>query len=662
MQPAGLSVHWLVNRDIVTLVIGVMLPYAAAPAPAGQTYQLHAVADFEDMLNEIADRTGGGMGFDMAVARFRVVVTDPRQFQQFVDYLSTTGSLATTARMLHAASGQGPFFDEQSQAPPLNVGKLARFLCAINLQRIADVAKSAGVYSLGLDVAPIAPASFFEAQVEYCLHLRLRVFVAGGVASFHVLSVPLNKRRRSDADGSNGVFEIAQNALNAVVPRWQQVVLALVTGSDGFTAHEPSDPRLALRNAVASRFESAAAPGFLRVCCAPRQLDAVMQRFFVSVLGGAADYSTLTALVACVSRQRVLLTMMQTSAPALGDSRWRSIAAVAMWFRRHVVSVREHLAREQAACAPPDSWWVRTVLAARVGQEAMPILDELAGLTTATSHPRDAVLKLRMFLADWFKVSGPLEVDDPAVAAATAGDGNGNAATSKDGKYSVSTSDVLAALEDLGSSVTDTLRTAVNADDSSHFVVRATVKEVAASVVDLVSGLASITLDVDDVGSLGSELPAVLPHELVRMRGRQFAAVVRPQTERLRLAGWTTQQIDWIEQDFQDLSGAYYRESPLKLALDACSNKSSFRDAWGCVQGRFAHLQRFCGMLATAYPVAVSAEDCTDANASAMGCDWLAPPSRIAALPGDLEAGVSDLSVQAALQARQFRRLQAVEM
>ncbi|KAF4032092.1 hypothetical protein GN244_ATG16015 [Phytophthora infestans] len=650
----GHTLHWLINRDIVTVLIGIMLPYAASPVIAGQTYQLHAVADFEDMVN-----AAEGVAVDMLIARYRIVIKDPVQFQQFVDYLSLSGSLNNTSRMLLASSQPtplGPFFDDERQLSPINVAQYSKFLCAINFQRISDIVKSSGVFSIGLQVAPIAPASFFEAQVEYCLHLQLRVFVDGQISSFHVLSIPLNKRRRSDADGSSGVFEIAETALNAIVPRWKDTMLAVICDSDGITAHESDDPRLLLRNAVASRFESVAKPGFLRVCCAARQLDAAMQRFFTRILGSDEVYSKLTTLIAYVSRQRVLLTTIKTSAPSLNDSRWKSVATVAMWFRRYGASIRQHFERSQSSSAPPASWWIRVLVAARIGQQVLPILEDISGFTLETSQQRDAVVKLQTLLIKWFSISGPVELDDPAVAAATAQSRTDNSIISKDGRYSIDTKDVCTGLEDLGTFVSDALQTE---DEAVNLVVN----EIATGVVNLVSGLYSITLDIDGIGAVVADLPAVLPQDLVKLRGRQFSATVRPQMQRLRLAGWSRQDIDWIEQDFQDLCASYCRDSMLQSTLDSSTNKSSFPVSWSYFQGRFTYLQRFCGVVATAYPMADISSDFISANnISIMGCNALAPMTQITSLPGDVEAGVSDLSVQAALQAKQFRRLQAVKL
>ncbi|RLN74225.1 hypothetical protein BBJ28_00000596 [Nothophytophthora sp. Chile5] len=647
--PCGPAVHWLVNRDIVAVLIGIMLPYAAEEMADDDRYQEHAVADFDDTMDASESRSDATNG---ALSRYRIVLSDPALFQQFADYLSTCGSLEQTARMLRASAEPvvvGPFFDDDRHVPSVNVARYARYLCAINFQRLADVTSKAWACSIGLKVVPMAPAAFFDAHVEYCLHVQLRVFVNGEVATFHLLSIPLSRRRPSDAASSTGVFEIAEMALNAVVPRWRGMMLAVVSDSGGAISCGSDEPQLSLRNAVATRFERAAKFGFLRVCSAARQLDSLLQTFVSKLQGGDEFYSNLTTLVAYLMRQRELLADMNTSVPRVEDSRWASMANAAIWFRRHGVSIQEHLAKEQPSCVPPSTWWVRITLMARIAQVAMPVLEEISGLTTRASQPRGVILKLREFMTKWFNVSEPLEHG-------CSRSGSDDAVTSKDGKYSVKTDDVVGALEDLGSFVVEALQPSEN--EANQPVITATVTEVADGVVDLVSGLNSIADEIDGAYDTTSELPAVLPHELVKLRGRQFAVVIRSHMQRLQAADWSKQEVDWIEQDFQDLCDAYFREPSLKLALDACKNQTSFREGWSCLQGRFTHLQRFCGALATAYPTAISSSSTGAARAGDAGA--LAPSQSVNRLPGDLEAGVSDLSVQAALQATQFRHLQAV--
>uniref|UniRef100_M4B2Z1 Uncharacterized protein n=1 Tax=Hyaloperonospora arabidopsidis (strain Emoy2) TaxID=559515 RepID=M4B2Z1_HYAAE len=620
------------------------------------------MADFQDLLNEAESRSDDIMADDMTIARFRIVVKNPTQFQQFIDCLSASESLTSSATIVLQASNQpvigSSLLDDQRPKPSVTAAATyARFICAINFQQIADIAKSSGIYSIGLQIVPIAPALLNSARVEYCLHLQLRVFANGEVTSFHVLSVPLNNCHPLRLDGLGRISDTIEAALDVIVPRWQNLVLAIIIEREGTAAQEA---RTGLCNALIGRFETVLKPGFLKVCCVARQLDSLMQNFFNEILGGDEMYTKLTALVAYVSRQRALLSTMKTEAPSFGDNQWRSIASVIIWFRRYIVSIREHLKIHQATCSPHNMWWIRVVLAARVCQEVVPILHEMSNFSTMTLYPGDAVVKLRAFLVDWFSISGSLESNESPVTTVPTRPDNNSSVISKDGKYLVSNNGVFAALEDLGSIIADMLRAAKNKDESTQSMFKSALDEIAASVVDLVAGLTSIKVGMDGISATLSDLPAVLPQGLVKMRGRQFAKTVVPHMERLRLAGWTGQEIEWIEQEFQDLHGAYFRETSLKLALESCANRSSFDNSWSCLQGRFTHLRHFCEMMATAYPVSGTWHDINNVSVSGIGSLAIASP--ITQLPENLETDVSDLSVQAVLQANQFRRLQAVRL
>uniref|UniRef100_A0AAV1VA68 Uncharacterized protein n=1 Tax=Peronospora matthiolae TaxID=2874970 RepID=A0AAV1VA68_9STRA len=654
--------HWLINRDIVTVLIGVFVPYKSSPVTAREMYPLRAMAGFQDLLDETESRSGDATADDMTIARFRVVVKNPTQFQQFIDCLSASESLTTSATISLQASnkpvnGSSMLDDPRPKSSVTAAVTYARFLCAINFQQIADIAKSSGIYSIGLQIVPIAPALPNSARVGYCLHLQLRVFANGEVTSFHVLSVPLNNCHPLRLDELDRMFDTIEAALDVVVPRWRNLVLAVILEREGPAAQEA---RTGLCNALIGRFETILKPGFLKVCCVARQLDSLMQHFFSEILGSDEVYTELTALVAYISRQRALLSTMKTEAPSSGDNRWRSIASVMIWFRRYSVSIREYLKIHHATCSPHDTWWIRVILAARVSQEVVPMLHELSNFSTTTVYPEDAVVKLRASLVDWFSISGPLECNESPATKTATGPHNDSSVISKDGKYLVSSNGVFAALEDLGSIIADMLRAAKNKDEFAQSMFKSTVDEIAASVVDLVAGLTAIKVAMDGFSATLSDLPAVLPQDLVKMRGQQFTKTVVPHIERLRLAGWTRQEIEWIEQEFQDLHGAYFRETSLKLTLESCANTSSFRDSWSCLQGRFTHLRHFCEMMATAYPLSGTWHDIN--NVFVSGSNSLDTASSITKLPGNLETDVSDLSVQAVLQAKQFRRLQAVRL
>ncbi|KAG7395565.1 hypothetical protein PHYBOEH_003617 [Phytophthora boehmeriae] len=645
-QPAsGSAVHWLVNRDIVTVLLANM-PYAAVGS-SGQNRHEQAISGFQDTM-DLSETSGDGSTADAVSSRYRIVVDDWRQFQQFVEFLNASGSLTHTAKILRAIR---PMIGNDTPAPAVDVARYARYMCAINFQRIAEVCASSWGYAIGLKVAPIAPAAIFDVQTEFCLHVQLCLFVSDDVKRIHVVSVPLSKRRLSDPPESRGVFEVAEAALDAITPRWRDAILAVVSDSGGVISETSENPQTLFRNAVASRFERVAKPGFFRVCSTADQLDSLMQTFFVGLSGGDAFYSKLTESVAYLSRQRALLGVMQTNVPAVGSSDWRSMADMAIWFCRHGTSIREHFANEQAVCAPTNWWWIRLMVAARVAQETILVLADISGLTSRISKPQPPILRLRSYLVDWFTVVNSSESNDHATAAARSR--NEMLVSSKNGKYSVKREDAVGALVDLGSFVAGNLQSSENR--ANRLSTDTMIKDVSASVVNLVAGLTSIS---DSINETCSELPPVLPHELVEMRGRQFTAIIGSQMERLLVAGWSKQEIDWIGQEFQDLRGAYFREPFLKEALHKCTSQTSFRNAWSCLQGRFIHLQRFCGALATAYPTA-GVSSCAGSDVFHQVGNRAA--TTVSGLLGDVEFGVSDLSVQAVLQAAQFRLLHATQ-
>jgi hypothetical protein len=81
------------------------------------------------------------------------------------------------------------------------------------------------------------------------------------------------------------------------------------------------------------------------------------------------------------------------------------------------------------------------------------------------------------------------------------------------------------------------------------------------------------------------DLPPVLPHNLIHLRGREFNNIVVYHKSRL-LSFWDEITIDIIEQQFKKLRLAYSIESALKTALNKCDANTGFEDDWAIVEGR----------------------------------------------------------------------------
>ena len=97
------------------------------------------------------------------------------------------------------------------------------------------------------------------------------------------------------------------------------------------------------------------------------------------------------------------------------------------------------------------------------------------------------------------------------------------------------------------------------------------------------AGIASIVAKHDSRNDAADYMPPVLPHQLVKLQGRDFAGIVQLQFERLKVC-WSENNIKLIEQDFQDLGDVYVKEAALKNALDACNSTTTFLQGWHFVQ------------------------------------------------------------------------------
>ena len=96
--------------------------------------------------------------------------------------------------------------------------------------------------------------------------------------------------------------------------------------------------------------------------------------------------------------------------------------------------------------------------------------------------------------------------------------------------------------------------------------------------MEAISGISQIVAERDAMHESADELPPVLPHELAALEPSDLCAIVRRHRERL-LARWTSTEIDAIEQQHRELVAAYAREQPLRAALTARDEKTTFDEA-----------------------------------------------------------------------------------
>ncbi len=139
--------------------------------------------------------------------------------------------------------------------------------------------------------------------------------------------------------------------------------------------------------------------------------------------------------------------------------------------------------------------------------------------------------------------------------------------------------------------------------------------------------------------------PPVLPHQFVKLRGRDLSITVQTHRERL-LSRWSLTKIDLIEQQFDSLLVAYQSEEAFKNALENCGAATGFKEGWLLTGGRFPELQDFCGGLATVFPGTATVES-----------DF----SVLKYAKNDYRTALTDFSLEGILHAKQFRMLQAID-
>jgi hypothetical protein len=128
------------------------------------------------------------------------------------------------------------------------------------------------------------------------------------------------------------------------------------------------------------------------------------------------------------------------------------------------------------------------------------------------------------------------------------------------------------------------------------------VLQVVDNITDIQIERTSANLSSDD------ELPATLPHELVKLRGRDFTAILTRHLDHLKQV-WTEESIGELEYQHQQLLLMYEHDTSLKVALERCDGTTSFEEGWSIVEGRkLNRLRDFCGGLASIFPNTASVE------------------------------------------------------
>lgn len=105
-------------------------------------------------------------------------------------------------------------------------------------------------------------------------------------------------------------------------------------------------------------------------------------------------------------------------------------------------------------------------------------------------------------------------------------------------------------------------------------------------------GISAVQAERDSTNAPANDLPPVLPHQLIKLRGREFSQIILKHLEHLK-AFWMDDDIDRIEREFRELLNAYKYEQALELALSKCDDSTGFEDGWAIIGNRLLHSEIF---------------------------------------------------------------------
>ena len=165
-------------------------------------------------------------------------------------------------------------------------------------------------------------------------------------------------------------------------------------------------------------------------------------------------------------------------------------------------------------------------------------------------------------------------------------------------------------------------------------------QRVAEVLVWRIDGNFNNTLKWDNLNASSDlETPPCLPHDLVSLNGHDFAELLWSQQRRIVIA-FNEQELDGLQDEFQELVCMYQRNETIKAALDACTSKTSFEGGWGILGTQFQKLNLLCSGFASVFPGTSTVES----DFSVIGLE-----------KNEYWTALTDFSLEGILQCKQYK-------
>ena len=103
-------------------------------------------------------------------------------------------------------------------------------------------------------------------------------------------------------------------------------------------------------------------------------------------------------------------------------------------------------------------------------------------------------------------------------------------------------------------------------------------------IMKIVDGITNIQVKWDSNNHPAEDqVPPVLPHELVKLKGRDFTCIVVKHLSRLKQF-WSDEMISKLELQHRELLLLYHHNAILRSEIDKCDHTTSFQSGWAIVE------------------------------------------------------------------------------
>ena len=269
-----------------------------------------------------------------------------------------------------------------------------------------------------------------------------------------------------------------------------------------------------------------------------------------------------TAFTSHLYKQQNLIAEMQSRCPKI-TTQWTAMGNICKWQLDKRIRLLQYIKDTSPVQAPPLWWWIVVATIHTLSQSLDIVITKLQAKDLLISQQTAILKDLPTQFCTEIGIEGPFNE-----AYINRIDKIHN---STYGSWSISHLNISLFLQDQGMAVQQLLNTL--GYEGSHKVINI----IGTHIVHIVDGIFKIQAECNSANDPSDcyTIPPVLPHELVKLCGAAFTAIVvkhLPQLENF----WSATQIEHLESQHRELRFEYQQSSTFAEAIDACDHTTSF--------------------------------------------------------------------------------------